>query len=70
MIDWNKETANTNYCGYCIDFTCPCSGECFKDKRFDSEENKLHHVKWEIEKSNTRLKELKSELKLLNNKNK
>ena len=42
MIDWAKERATKNYCGWCglkhTDATC--DGSCFKD----SKENRVDHV--------------------------
>lgn len=47
MIDWKKERASKNYCGWC---NCPlpraqCTGSCFDDA-----ENRRDHAKSELAK--------------------
>lgn len=42
MIDWTKEIATKNYCGYCTGnpgYTS-CNSSCFKDKQ----ENRVDHI--------------------------
>jgi hypothetical protein len=42
MIDWKKEIATKNYCGYCIGSppSANCDGSCFKE----SKENRVDHT--------------------------
>lgn len=42
MIDWKKEVATKNYCGYCTNTptATPCDGTCF----INSQENRIDHV--------------------------
>ena len=53
MINWEKERSSKNYCGYCIDLTCVCNGDCFKD-----EENRKDHIELELVKAKKRLADL------------
>lgn len=41
MIDWKKEVATKNYCGYCKGgpTDSPCEGGCFTD-----EKNRIDHI--------------------------
>ena len=68
-MNWKDERGKNNYCGYCIDYTCVCDGNCFVEERFNPEENKLDHLNSEIKISEKRLRELKKELKNLKNGN-
>ena len=46
MIDWNKEVALKNYCGWC-DGTrtgSSCEGMCFKESTKNFRENKVDHI--------------------------
>ena len=53
MINWENERAAENYCGYCIDITCVCNGDCFKD-----ETNREKHIERELININKRLADL------------
>ena len=49
MIDWTKEIATKNYCGYCIGSppSANCDGSCFTRKDYSTEEirkNKVDHI--------------------------
>lgn len=67
MIDWTKETATKNYCGYCngtptdfgCDGTCFNSGESIKENRVDHILTMLEKIPQEIE----RLKKLEQDYK-------
>lgn len=42
MIDWTKEKATKNYCGYCTGTPTGsiCNGSCFKDSKI----NRVDHI--------------------------
>jgi hypothetical protein len=67
MIDWTKEKATKNYCGYCngTPTGSSCDGDCFKS----SPENRVNHIlvmlttiPIEIEKLQKRQKDYKDSL--------
>ena len=60
MIDWKKEQAATNNCGYCIDHTCTCNGMCFNENHLnlDYKANRENHIKLELVKVYKRLADL------------
>lgn len=63
MIDWSKERASKNYCGWCIDITCVCDGRCFTTgTKEELCKNRVDHLKTEIEKTKIRLNDLEHEL--------
>lgn len=61
MINWSKEYANINYCGYCIDITCPCNSSCFTTNS-NKEKNRKDHLKRELEKSQKRTNDILNEI--------
>lgn len=65
MIDWTKEFSEKNYCGWCIGSppSANCDGRCFTEgKPEEILNNKVDHLKVEIEKSKKRLHNLETEL--------
>lgn len=58
MIDWKKEIANVNYCGYCNSIISVCNGECWKDKN-----NRRDHLIREFEKAIKRLDDIEREIR-------
>lgn len=44
MIDWKKERATKNYCGYCTDSPTGsvCCGSCFNGS--NKEKNRVDHI--------------------------
>lgn len=56
MIDWSKEVATKNYCGYCTNTPTGsiCNGECFKD-----EANRVDHILTMLTTIPEQIKELK-----------
>lgn len=65
MIDWKKEFSEKNYCGWCIGSppSANCDSRCFTDGTPEEIfNNKVDHLKIEIEKSKKRLHDLETEL--------
>jgi len=52
MIDWSKEIADKNYCGYCSGEIghSSCNGNCFTKQHMDTSKYKMDHAKSEIAK--------------------
>jgi hypothetical protein len=45
MINWEKEIATKNYCGYCNGAPTGCNSDCFKDSYTPKAmENRVDHV--------------------------
>lgn len=60
MIDWSKERANLDYCGWCTGGPiASCDGGCLKNE----ETHRRDHLKRERKKAYQRLKDIKEELK-------
>ena len=57
MIDWTKEVATKNYCGYCTGTPTgsSCNGSCFKDKK----ENRVDHTLEMLKRIPQQIEELK-----------
>ena len=53
MIDWSKEIATKNYCGYCTGRTT-CDGSCFNVK-----ENRVDHILTMLDKIPQEIERLK-----------
>lgn len=62
-INWDKEYAHKNYCGWCIDVTCVCDGNCFSENHVGYEENRKDHLLREKEIVENRIEAINNELK-------
>lgn len=58
MIDWTKETATKNYCGYCDGrpTSSGCDGSCFKD----SQSNRVDHILEMLKRIPEQIEQLKN----------
>ena len=77
MIDWKKESATKDYCGWCDDTPTggSCQGDCFVRKDYTNEQilqNKLDHLKIKLKEIpllkkqlRQREKDLREELEIL-----
>lgn len=69
MIDWSKETATKNYCGYCTGTPTgsSCDGSCFSSgELYQVKENRVDHILKmldNIPKEIERLKKLEQDYK-------
>lgn len=60
MIDWSKETATKNYCGYCTGTPTgsSCDGSCFNGE-LQVKENRVDHILTMLEKIPQEIERLK-----------
>lgn len=62
MIDWKKERATENYCGYCKDslIDSSCDGSCFVGE--NNSQNRVNHILEMIKMIPEQIKELEAKL--------